>query len=256
MSFDLVKIVDQMGVFALAILVVLVVMFLAGLTVLVERLWVYRRTRRRSIRFAGLAARLLERGDHDSLVTAAEDPRGGPLASLLAGGLRTYRKALATPPSGDVSAIELTRRELARRADYISAGLRRGLGVLASVGSIAPFVGLLGTVIGIIDAFEGIAAEGSGGIGAVSSGIAEALIVTAVGLGVAIPTVLAFNLLTARCDSLMMAIDQARGQLVDHLEAHPAPAGSVSASSSSSSSDVVTSASGRAVSDEVTASAA
>jgi biopolymer transport protein ExbB len=82
-------------------------------------------------------------------------------------------------------------------------------------------VGLLGTVVGIIDAFQGIAAEGSGGIGAVSSGIAEALVVTAIGLVVAIPSVLAFNLLTARSDSLMMAIDQARGQLVDHLEAHP-----------------------------------
>lgn len=221
MSFDLVKIIDQMGVFALAILIALTVMFLAGLSVFVERMWVYTRTRRRSLRFAGTAARLLERGDHAGLLAAAEDPKGGPLANLLAGGLRTYRKALLDPPTGDVSAIELTRRELARRADYISANLRRGLGVLASVGSIAPFVGLLGTVIGIIDAFEGIAAAGSGGIGAVSAGIAEALIVTAIGLGVAIPTVLAFNFLTARSDSLMMAIDQARGQLVDHLEAHP-----------------------------------
>jgi biopolymer transport protein ExbB len=224
MSFNLVKIISEMGPFAMAIMISLLVMFFAALTVFVERLWVYWRTRRRSIRFAAVASEMLERGRYDDLMTAAEDPKAGSLASLLASGLRTYAKATASPPTGDVTPIELTKRELARRADFISAGLRRGLGVLASVGSTAPFVGLLGTVIGIIGAFQGIAAEGSGGIGAVSAGIAEALIVTAVGLGVAIPAVLAFNVLMARSDSLMMAIDQARGQLVDYLEAHPTPA--------------------------------
>jgi len=224
MSFDLTKIFSEMGVFALAIVGALGLMAVAALTVLVERLWVYARTRRRSMKFAAVATYLLERGAYDELQREAEGRKGGPLASLLGAGLRTYSKAIATPPTGDVTPIELTKRELARRADFISAGLRRGHGVLASVGSVAPFVGLLGTVVGIIDAFEGIAAEGSGGIGAVSSGIAEALVVTAIGLVVAIPAVLAFNLLMARSDSLMMAIDQARGQLVDHLEAHPTPA--------------------------------
>ena len=223
MSFNLVKTISDMGPFAMAIMIALCVMFFAALTVFVERLWVYWRTRRRSIRFAMTATRLLERGEYAALQRAAEEPKAGSLASLLASGLRTYSRSLVAPPTGDITPIELTKRELARRADFISAGLRRGLGVLASVGSVAPFVGLLGTVIGIIGAFQGIAAEGSGGIGAVSAGIAEALIVTAVGLGVAIPSVLAFNLLQARSDSLMMAIDQARGQLVDYLEAHPTP---------------------------------
>jgi biopolymer transport protein ExbB len=224
MSFNLVKIISEMGPFAMGIMITLLVMFFAALTVFVERLWVYWRTRKRSVRFAGVASELLQRGAYRELQAAAEEPKAGSLASLLAAGLRTYRKARETPPTGEVTPIELTKRELGRRADYISASLRRGLGVLASVGSVAPFVGLLGTVIGIIAAFQGIAAEGSGGIGAVSSGIAEALIVTAVGLGVAIPAVLAFNYLMARSDSLMMAIDQARGQLVDYLEAHPSPA--------------------------------
>jgi biopolymer transport protein ExbB len=224
MSFDIGKIFAEMGVFALIIVGALGLMAVAALTVVVERLWSYRRTRRKSIEFAFRAADLLAERQYGELLAAAERPRGGPLAGLLAAGLRTYQHALEVPPSGDVSPIELCRRELARRADYIAAQLRRGLGVLASVGSVAPFVGLLGTVVGIIDAFEGIAAEGSGGIGAVSSGIAEALVVTAIGLTVAIPAVLAFNYLSARSDALMMAIDQARGQLIDHLEAHPAPA--------------------------------
>ncbi len=218
MSFNLVKIVSEMGVFALGILIALVIMFLAGLTVFVERLWVYSRTRRRSIRFASVATRLLERGAYDDLQAAAEDPKAGSLASLLASGLRTYRKATSTPPTGDVTAIELTKRELGRRADYISASLRRGLGVLASVGSVAPFIGLLGTVIGIIAAVQGIAAEGSGGIGAVSAGIAEALVVTALGLVVAIPAVLMFNFLNTRVDRMLLGLERSRGELVDLLE--------------------------------------
>ena len=221
MSFDLSKIFSEMGVFALAIVSALGLMAVASLSVLVERLWVFGRTRRRSAAFAGTASSLLGRGDYRALVAAAERPKSGSLASLIGAGLRVYTRASERPPAGDVSAIELCRRELARRADDLSAQLRRGLGVLASVGSVAPFVGLLGTVVGIIDAFEGIAASGSGGIGAVSGGIAEALVVTALGLVVAIPAVLAFNYLSARSDALLMAIDQARGQLVDHLEAHP-----------------------------------
>jgi biopolymer transport protein ExbB len=221
MSFDLSKIFGEMGLFALLIVGALGLMAVAALTVFVERLWSLSRTRRKSAELAGQAAALLDRRAYGELLALVERPKGGPLASLLASGLRTYHRAIKDPPSGHVSPIELCRRELARRADFISAQLRRGLGVLASVGSVAPFVGLLGTVVGIIAAFEGIAAEGSGGIGAVSSGIAEALVVTAIGLVVAIPAVRAFNYHSARSDAMMMAIDQARGQLVDHLEAHP-----------------------------------
>jgi biopolymer transport protein ExbB len=97
--------------------------------------------------------------------------------------------------------------------------MNRGLGVLASTGSVAPFVGLLGTVLGIVASFEGIAREGGGGLGAVSAGIAEALVVTALGLLVAIPAVLAFNHLSTRVERLLLALDHASSELVDHLEA-------------------------------------
>jgi biopolymer transport protein ExbB len=133
-------------------------------------------------------------------------------------GVSTYTKALDNPNS-DVPPVELVRRELERKGDAQAAQLKRGLGILASVGSTAPFVGLLGTVIGIIGAFEGIATEGSGGLGAVSAGISEALVVTALGLMVAIPATLIFNFLSTKADGIMLALDQARGQLVDHLEA-------------------------------------
>ena len=100
--------------------------------------------------------------------------------------------------------------------------LRRGLGALATIGSTAPFIGLFGTVVGIVNAFREIARTGSGGLGAVSAGIAEALVVPALGLLVAIPAVLAYNHLSSRADGLLLAIDQARGPFADHLEAYHA----------------------------------
>ena len=103
------------------------------------------------------------------------------------------------------------RRELARRVDELVADLKRGLPLLASVGSVAPFVGLLGTVLGIITAFRGIAETGSGGLSAVSAGIAEALVVTALGLAVAIPAVLAFNYLATQIARDQLALTNAAG---------------------------------------------
>ena len=87
-----------------------------------------------------------------------------------------------------------------------------------AVGSVAPFIGLLGTVIGIITAFQSIASTGSGGLGAVSAGIAEALIVTALGLAVAIPSVLCFNYLTGRIAAVDLALERSAGELLDEME--------------------------------------
>src|SRR5262249_53886612 len=90
--------------------------------------------------------------------------------------------------------------------------------LLASVGSVAPFVGLLGTVLGIISAFQGIAATGSGGLSSVSAGIAEALVLTALGLAVAIPSVLAVNYLATPLCPDQLALTDAAGELVDRIE--------------------------------------
>lgn len=216
MSFNLVEVFRTMQPFAMAIVAVLVLMAMAALSIFVERLWVTYKSRKLARRFGGEASRLLDRRELDGVVRLAGNYDGCHLAGLLAAGARTYQGAVARP--GELGAVELTRRELARQADAVSADVRRGMSLLASVGSVAPFVGLLGTVIGIISAFQGIAAEGSGGLGAVSAGIAEALIVTAIGLIVAIPSVLAFNLLSARADGLLLALDQARGEFLDYLE--------------------------------------
>jgi len=223
MSFNLVDVFRHMQPFAMAIVAVLVLMAMAALSIMVERLWVFFKSRRQAARFGAAASKALERRDLGSLVKLSDEFEGCHLAVMLTAGTRTYLAAVAKP--GELGAVELTRRELARQADVVSADVRRGMSLLASVGSVAPFVGLLGTVVGIISAFQGIAAEGSGGLGAVSAGIAEALIVTAIGLLVAIPSVLAFNFLSARADRLLLALDQSRGEFLDYLENQTAGGG-------------------------------
>jgi biopolymer transport protein ExbB/TolQ len=112
----------------------------------------------------------------------------------------------------------MARNEASRQTEKIAAELRRGLNIVATVGSIAPFVGLLGTVIGIIAAFQGIGATGSGGIQAVSTGIAEALVETAFGLMVAIPAVILFNYLNSRVANIELALGRSLGELLDEME--------------------------------------
>jgi biopolymer transport protein ExbB len=222
MSFDVIQIIRQMGLFDQIILAVLTLMALASLAVFFERLFFFRRARVGNREFAQHATRLLLADRTGELMEHAKATPHSPLAQLVGAGLSTYHKHKLGAP-GRLSAVELARRELQRRAEQLTAEVRRGFGVLASVGSVAPFVGLLGTVLGIIHSFRSVAQEGSGGLGTVSGGISEALLVTAAGLVVAIPAVLAFNYLTTRSEQLLRGLNQARGELLDHLE-HAAPA--------------------------------
>jgi biopolymer transport protein ExbB/biopolymer transport protein TolQ len=95
--------------------------------------------------------------------------------------------------------------------------LKKGVSSLATIGATAPFVGLLGTVVGIITAFQGIAATGSGGLGAVSAGISEALVETALGLVVAIPAVWFYNYLTGRIEYFNVEMDNSSSELLDYF---------------------------------------
>lgn len=210
------QIVNHMGPPAIAVASTLLVMALASLAIFFERLFAYWRSRKASRTFAAEARQLLEQDDAEALVKRAATNRGH-LAKLLGAGAETYLAAVKKPSS--LSPVEATKRELNRKTEALAADVRRGMNIIASVGSIAPFVGLLGTVFGIITAFQGIAKEGSGGLGSVSLGISEALYETALGLVVAIPAVLAYNWLTAQGDTLLLALEQARGEFVDFLEA-------------------------------------
>jgi biopolymer transport protein ExbB/biopolymer transport protein TolQ len=119
---------------------------------------------------------------------------------------------------GDPTAsLELVTSALRDSISETLIQLKRGLGFLATIGSTAPFVGLFGTVVGIINAFRSIAATGSGGMSVVSGGIAEALVSTALGIFVAIPAVVAFNHFTGKLETFHVEMNRASSQLVNRL---------------------------------------
>jgi biopolymer transport protein ExbB len=192
-------------------------MAVASIAVTVERLIAFGRSASETKRFAKEAKPLLEGWDVEGLVGAAGRHKLSMLARIVGAAMERYQRAIGEP-DGNVAPVELARREVNRVRETIAADLRRGLAVLASVGSVAPFVGLLGTVVGIISAFQGIAATGSGGLGAVSAGIAEALVETALGLSVAIPAVLLFNHLSTRVARVELALERSAGELLDEME--------------------------------------
>ena len=113
--------------------------------------------------------------------------------------------------------VEASKRALERTEAIVHAELKRGLGGLATIGSTAPFVGLLGTVVGIINAFKGIQSEKATGLAAVAGGISEALVTTAIGLFVAIPAVMMFNYLTGRVEAFDVEMDNSSSELIDYF---------------------------------------
>ncbi len=113
--------------------------------------------------------------------------------------------------------IEASRRALERAEAIVHAELKRGVSSLATIGSTGPFVGLFGTVVGIINAFKGISTEKSTGLGAVAGGISEALVTTALGLFVAIPAVMMFNYFTNRVESFDVEMGNSSSELIDYF---------------------------------------
>ncbi|MEX1050086.1 MAG: MotA/TolQ/ExbB proton channel family protein, partial [Gemmatimonadales bacterium] len=104
-----------------------------------------------------------------------------------------------------------------RQMLILMAELKRGQAMIATIGSTAPFVGLLGTTMGVVNSFTGMAASGSGGLAAISAGIAEALIATAIGLGVAIPAVWFYNYFLTKIENLQVEMAYTSKELIDFL---------------------------------------
>jgi biopolymer transport protein ExbB/biopolymer transport protein TolQ len=99
----------------------------------------------------------------------------------------------------------------------VHAEMKRGLSALATIGSTAPFVGLFGTVVGILNAFKGIANSKATGLSAVAGGIAEALVTTAFGLLVAVPAVWAYNYFTNKVEAFDVEMDNSSMELINYF---------------------------------------
>jgi biopolymer transport protein ExbB/TolQ len=214
-NLDLMHIWSTMSLLARLVTLCLVGMAVGSLYVAFERILILRRTFASSAEFARKSRPLLEGFEMNEVrdLTHQREFARAPLALVTQIGVEAYLRH-----QRETGAIEFVRRDLSRKLDQVGAEARKGMGFLATVGSTAPFVGLFGTVIGIIVAFTGIAESGGGGLDAVSAGIAEALIVTAVGLIVAIFSVWIFNFLNGKFEELDMRLQHAAGELIDFME--------------------------------------
>jgi biopolymer transport protein ExbB/biopolymer transport protein TolQ len=200
-----------MGIFARGIVIVMGFMSVLSLITMAERWVVFSRSRSESRSFAEKMGAILAKGDLNTAASTNMGKKVGHLGRVISAGLMAYRLS----PANREVAVESVARALERQAQREVQSLKRGLGLLATVGSTAPFVGLLGTVMGIITAFQSMAASGSGGLGTVSNGIAEALITTAFGLLVAIPAVMAYNYLQGWVDARAVDISESSNEFLD-----------------------------------------
>ena len=217
MSFDLVQIWNHMGMLAKVIAGVLVMFAVASIGVVIERTLAFAKGAKESREFAKQVAPKIDSWEIEEIGAIAEKHKASPLARVFGHTIERYLSAYEDLDGG-LSPVEMARNESQRRLEEIGSDLRRGMNVLASVGSTAPFVGLLGTVIGIITAFNALGASSTAGIASVMIGISEALAETALGLLVAIPAVLLFNYLSARVSLIELALGRSVGELLDEME--------------------------------------
>jgi len=219
-EMDLMHILSQMGTVARIVGIVLVIMSMWSFGVSIERFYTFYQARKQSKLYAPQVAKHLKDGRlKDALaVSQAKTYQYSHLAKVVLSGLQEYQFQQDTGASmtrDDI--VDTVRRAIQRATALTSNDLKKGIPSLATIGATAPFVGLLGTVVGVINAFAGIGAQGNAGLGAVSSGISEALIETALGLVVAIPAVWLYNYFTGRLEYFNVEMDNSSSELVDYF---------------------------------------
>ncbi len=216
MGWDPISMWNQMGWPARMVVITLFIMSAWSIGVMIDRWLAFSAARKQSRAFAPAVAGALREGKLDEAIKIAERHKKSHLAKVVTAGLQEFQ---AHESSADIPGeyIEASKRALERAEAIVSAEMKRGLGGLATIGSTAPFVGLFGTVVGIINAFRGIASEKSAGLGAVSAGIAEALVTTAIGLFVAVPAVWMYNAFSTRCDAFNVEMGNSSSELIDYF---------------------------------------
>ena len=217
-SMNLIEMWSNMGPVAKGVAFVLIFMSMWSFGVAIERLYTFSQARKQSKLYAPQVAKHLKEGRlKDALaVSQSKTYQYSHLAKVVLAGLQEYQfQHDAGGALNRDDLVDTVRRAIQRATALTSNDLKKGIPALATIGSTAPFVGLLGTVVGVIAAFTGIATTGSGGLGAVSAGISEALIETALGLVVAIPAVWMYNYFTTRLEYFNVEMDNSSSELVD-----------------------------------------
>lgn len=214
MDFSLLGMIKHMSAAGWGVLIALVVMSIWSFSITFDRLWAFSKSRKQSLKAMNEAYEQLEKDKLEDAIAATRKYPGGNLARVMGAALTS---ALTDQRRHQPFGMDAADRAVEKERGQIISGMKKGLTVLATISATAPFVGLFGTVVGIINAFTGMAKTGSGGLGAVSAGIAEALLTTAFGLFVAIPAVWIYNYFNGRIDELQIDIDTIKAEILDFL---------------------------------------
>jgi len=205
----------SVGFVGMCVMGFLLALSIYSVSVILDKYRRFRAASSQSVAFLPEFGRCLQQGELQDAVNTARQHEKSHVAKVVSAGVA---ELIESRTVGDANArVELVSRALDRTTAITLAEMKKGLGGLATIGSTAPFIGLFGTVVGIIHAFDGIASTGSGGLAAVSGGISEALVATALGILVAIPAVMAFNYFTGTLERFQVEMNTSSAQLIDFL---------------------------------------
>jgi biopolymer transport protein ExbB/TolQ len=215
-SFGIFDIARSLTIPGWMVVIILLIQSVYMIAVGIERWLTYNKARQQSRQYAPKVAQALKNSNIDEAINISDRHKDSHLAMVVSSGLKEFS---AHQGNTDISAdeMEASKRALDRAIAVKTAELKRGLAGLATVGSTAPFVGLFGTVVGIIGAFVALAQAENAGIGAVGAAIAEALVTTAFGILVAVPAVWLFNYFTNKVTSFGVEMENSASELVDYF---------------------------------------
>jgi biopolymer transport protein ExbB/biopolymer transport protein TolQ len=218
-SFSMLGMWSTMNWLAKGVVIVLALMSVWSLTIAIERLYRFQMAKKQSLRLAREVTPLLKQHKLEEAINHAKKKqfRHSHLARVLTAGLTEFQYETSQDLPEDFDIVESGKRAIERETLMTTAEMKKGLGNLATISTTAPFIGLFGTVVGIIHAFQGMAISGSGGLGAVSAGIAEALATTAFGLFVAIPAVWLYNYFLNKIERFQVEMSNSSSQLIDYF---------------------------------------
>ena len=215
-GFDLRTMWENMGALAKGVVLILAVMSAWSIGVMIDRALAFGQARKQSREFAPAVAGCLREGKIEEAISVAEQNKRSHLAKVVEAGLQEFRAhGVSHELAGEQ--IESSRRACERAEAIVNAELKRGLSGLATIGATAPFVGLFGTTVGIINAFKGMASAKSAGLSSVAGGISEALVTTAFGLFVAVPAVWAYNIFTGKVEAFGIEMTNSSSELLDYF---------------------------------------
>jgi len=213
---SLTELLGHVGLFGGAVMACLALLSVFSLGMIVDKHRRFRTASRQSEMFKVAFKKFLHGGDMKDLMAAGRQHQNSHVAQVISAGIQEY-DGVRQSGRDPVASLELVTSALRYSMSETLIQLKAGLGFMATIGSTAPFIGLFGTVVGIINAFRSIAATGSGGMSVVSGGIAEALVSTALGIFVAIPAVVAYNTFTGKIETFHVEMNRASTQLVNCL---------------------------------------